>query len=82
MAGREDGGVTVGCNGQHYALALAGYLQFIPNGGDGQVLRRGFVQGVQTAVPVVIYAEDGLQGLTVQPALTDDAVLIRTGSRN
>ena len=82
MAGRENGRITVGRNGQHHALTLAGNLQFITYSGDGQVLRRGFIQCIESVILIVIHAEDGLKGLTVQPALTNDTVLIRAGSRN
>ena len=74
MSGSDDGSLASWCNGINEAFPFGGYLQFVADGGDGQVLGRGLFCGVDTRVDVIIDAEDGSQRLSVEPVVADDAV--------
>ena len=76
----QNGGFTVGGNAVHQRLAFGGSLQFVANGADQQVFRRGKVVGLHTFISVVVHAVVGVQFRAAHPFLGNDAVVVRHGA--
>ena len=81
MAGREHGGVAERGHGIYNGTAVGGHFQFVANGGCAQVLGRRAVLGQVSAVFAVVNAEHRAQGLLVEPARPDYAVVVGGGAR-
>ena len=66
MTCREDGSIVERSHAEYLGLALGGHLQFVADGGCGQLVGLLFLTR----------AIDGTQRLTVEPLLADDAVVV------
>jgi len=76
VSGGEDCCLACRGDGVDEAYPVAGNLQLVADGGDGECPGRGLLVGEDAGVVVVVHAEDGPELLPVEPVCAGDAVVV------